>query len=974
MARQYQDPIQRRDFKADVPAATQFQTMARPVNTYEQPGEDPLFALANSLAAIEPGLRNYTQGKVKSEEEAGKLLHLQGQQLPEGASSSKARGFKTLQMGELGRKARAELTDQVDALKSDPAFLEQWAHDPQGGIRAIVDQRIAADTEGMTDPTMITAYAQQVMPLKEQLPEAFSTYHRDVVQKETDQMVHSRNLDILNFDGTPEEVRAMYDMDGPTFEALGYDKRKREASFVDALIIRATELKDPSMLDMTSVKDADGHAMTDNPALLEKIVKARVAVTKLDHDAILAETLPKRQVQWAEWEVTLDTDPWHEMFNIDNLIKETHQYGALSGERDLGTLLGRIHSQKQALLKARDIAEFIMPHESEWASYSKNAEFKKQHHADNLAIFQKIDWSKPDEAKQYVNELLRRHQVSTIPNEQLQGMAGAVSTQAINNLTGEIPPAMMMSLQLYHHLQATNPNLASSYFDGDAGTAAFQITRHLGAHDPNPKNIADAVEMYRLSQAAGQKALKDDIFKDGKITKRVDKEMDSQFTGLFTTDIDDDHLRAIKVDANNRVKELMTQGNLLETHAVEQVKMEMASKYKATGDGGYIQIPKGVDGQALLDGREAWLKQYKQRTGNDTSTMFLKLNEDGTSYQLFDRATVMPIIDKVQATEILAAHAPVSYGVNADRDIDVAAPIKVALKNRQMGTMGTFIDEHYGHINRLLEGNTFTFMERQRIRSFMKQRDAQEAEKSRTYFREIQGANSNLLAPKMAPVFDGRTPLSTAMPATFKEGTPGNAYELAAYYYDKSPVAAMIMTSEGVNLNPYQDNNGGWTIGFGFNMKGRTPKETMTTLRKAGVSQEDATYIMKGQIPPGKKNSITTEQAVKLLDESMIPYREQAEKVYGAGWKALPDHAKAVLIGIAYNTGNLAEHRKTLEAMKTAAKTGDYGPVAKHLSVKYTSKGGKVISNERQVQIWREMLSGQYKTIISKKAATQKRK
>lgn len=972
MARQYQDPIQRRDFKADVPAATQFQTMARPVNTYEQQGEDPLFALANSLAAIEPGLRNYTQGVAKSEEEAGKLLHLQGQQLPEGASSSKARGFKTLQMGEMGRKARAELTDQVDALKSDPAFLEQWAHDPQGGIVALVKQRIAADTTDLTDPTMVSAYAQQVMPLMEQLPEAFSAYHRDVVQKETDQMVHARNLDVVSFDGTPEEVRAMYDMDAPTFEALGYDKRKREASFVEALIVKATEMKDPSMLDMTTVKDADGHAMTDNPALLEKIVKARVAVTKLDHDAILAETLPKRQTQWAVWETTLDANPWDEMFSIDNLMKEVHQYGALSGERDLGTLLGRIADKKRALLKAQDINTYVMPHESEWAGYSKNADFKKQYHADNLAIYQKIDWSKPAEAKQHVNELIRRHQVSTIPNEQLQGMAGALTTQAVNGVTGEIPPAMMMAIQLYHQMQAEYPSLSSSYFDGDTGTAAFQISRHLGAHDPNPKNITDAVEMYRLSLVSGKKELNENIDKDGKLAKRVEKEIDSQFTGLFTTDVDDDHMREIKVEAVGRVRELMKQGNLLESHAVEQVKMEMAGRYKATGDGGFIKVPKGVDGQALLNGREAWLKQYKQRTGNDPSTMFLKLNEDGTSYQLFDRATVMPIIDKVPATEILAAHAPVSYSVNADKDIAIAAPLKVALKERKMGTMASFVDENYAHIDRLLQGNTFTFMERQRIRSFMKQRDDQESEKSRAYFREVQGKNHSLLSPKS--VFDGKTPLSTSMPAHFKDGTPGNAYELAAHFYDKSPVAAMIMTSEGVDLNPYKDNDGGWTIGFGFNMKGRTPKETMTTLRKAGVSQEDAAYIMKGEVPPGKKFAINTEQAVALLDSSIGPYQAQAEKVYGTGWNALPAHAKAVLIGIAYNTGNVAAHRKTLEAMKEASKTGDYDSVAKHLSVKYTSKDGKVVDNKRQVQIWREMLSGQYKTIISKKAATKKRK
>lgn len=966
MPRNTQEAIPRRPLlQVDSPAPTKLQTFAQPINNYVEPGKDPLFSLADSLSSIQPSLKNYgnmleSQKKAQSEadNETGMAYQLQGKPLPDGASSSMAQGYMYLQRGEEGRKASAELSQQVEDLKDDPQFISQWAHDPQEGIRQLVKSRIAQDTGGIADPTQIKAYAQQVMPLLEQLPQRFSTHQRQRVEEETNQALANRTLDIVNFQGSPEERRQMFNNDWPTWEAVGKTRKDYTNAVVDALIVKATETKSPELLNIADVPDENGVSFTTTPAIKDKVNKAREKITKLEHDEVKSATVQQRQMTKLRYEDLLATDPYSEELEVKNLAKETGEFGALSGENEIGVLWGRVLDARKAADKAKAVEEYIMPHPSQWAANSNSADFKKIYDTENSARYAQIKWDDPNSARAGVAGLLERHRISTLPSKELAGVAGALTTSSVNAVTGEIPGSMMLAIQLYKNIQgSTTPGLSSAYFDGDKGVMAKLISDELGARDINQATVAESIQRVQLSMTDTAKKRRKDIESDPKVKTAVEGMVDSKFTGLFTTDIDD--RRGIKIYAQDRVVSLMAALGLDQEKALAVVEVEVSQKYAATGDGGYIEVPKGMAAQDVLQGRKLFLADYSKKHGKGDRELLL--NEDGATYTLFDKNLSVPLDRNISVKSLLVLDKPLTFGTPEQhaKVVELASKIKVAAKDGHAGlsSVADVITSNRGLIDTLLEGSTFGWLEKIRLKTYLKTQDVEHRLKS-------------LVTPQKAfmkgvpSVLNGKSPLSTTLPAAFLPGTPKNVYEMALSVYDESPTAAMIMTAEGLMLNPGRDNKG-IQIGFGYNLSMHSEKENTINLRKAGIPAEDANHIIAGRIPPGKQTAINTQQALRLFDGTLREHSERAKDVYGAGWSFLPDHAKSVLIDMSYNTGNVAQFRKTIVLFKE----GKMEEASKQLTLKYSDRAtGKMISNDRRIQIWREMLSGQYKNVIAKHA------
>lgn len=981
MPRITQDQVRNREFRGDDSAPAQLQTLARPVNTYVQPGKDPLFGLVDALSGLQPSLQNYAamrereqKAKDDADYELGMADQLQGKQLVEGASSSRARGYMYLQRGEEGRKASAELSQQVEDLKDDPEFLSQWSHDPQEGVRQLVKSRIAQDTGGIADPTQIKAYAQQVMPLLEQLPQRFAAHQRQRVEEETEQALANRTLDIVNFQGTPEERRQMFNNDWPTWEAVGKTRKDYANAVVEALIVKATETNSPELLNVADVPGEDGVSFTMNPALKEKVNRARQTIIKAEHDELKKATLQQRQMTKLRYEDLIATNPYSEELEISNLAKETGEFGALSGDDEIGVLWGRVLDARKAFDKASVVEEYMVPHESQWAANSNNTDFKKFYNKQSSEIYNQINWEDPNSARGGVNELLRRHRVSTLPSEELKGIAGALTTSSVNAITGEVPGSTMLALQVYKAIQgSTTPGLSAAYFDGDKGVMAKLISDELGARDLTQATVAESIQRVQMSMKDSTKKLRKDIEGDQSVTKAVKSMVTDKLTGLFTTDIDD--RRGIELYAHDRVVSLMTTQHLPLDKALTVAEVEISQKYAATGDGGYLEVPKGMAAEDMLQGRKLFLENYNKQHGRGDRE--LMLNEDGETYTLWDKNLSVPLDRSIPTRALLAMDKPLTFGTPEQhaKVVDLASKLKIAMKDStkwdaKLDALSGDLAANRGLIDTLLEGSTFGLLEKTRLKAHLFRNDMAASIKTRAEFQDAIRANRELLTPKGLPsVLNGKSPLSTTLPAAFLKGTPKNVYEMALSVYDESPVAAMIMTAEGLQLNPYADNKG-TAIGFGYNMGMHSQKQNMLNLRKVGVSAEDAGHIVAGKVPPGKRYALTTEQAVKLLDITMEPYVKQAKEVYGTGWSFLPDHAKSVLIDMSYNTGNVAQFRKTISLFKE----GKLHEASKQLTLKYADRDtGKMVSNDRRIQIWREMLSGQYKTVLAKQAGKFKK-
>jgi GH24 family phage-related lysozyme (muramidase) len=264
-------------------------------------------------------------------------------------------------------------------------------------------------------------------------------------------------------------------------------------------------------------------------------------------------------------------------------------------------------------------------------------------------------------------------------------------------------------------------------------------------------------------------------------------------------------------------------------------------------------------------------------------------------------------------------------------------------------------------IERMLESNKFGILAKTAIRRKLRLAEDRAVADVKTYARQVMEFQKHgNLQPK--EVLD-------LLPSKLEVGVPSNLYELAQSYVKTDPLIALTMIGEGVRLNPYVDNNGAWTIGFGSNMAG-DKKVVKSKLLRAGISDETANFILEG------KGSIDMNQARRLFDLDRADATARAQAAFGAeGFKRQPKEVQAVLVDMAYNAGSPSKFPTVMKLFKE----GKYDEAAKQLTLKYKTtdkKSGEVVwkENRRRVDLWRATLSGTLGAAIAEKAPKKKRK
>ncbi len=194
-------------------------------------------------------------------------------------------------------------------------------------------------------------------------------------------------------------------------------------------------------------------------------------------------------------------------------------------------------------------------------------------------------------------------------------------------------------------------------------------------------------------------------------------------------------------------------------------------------------------------------------------------------------------------------------------------------------------------------------------------------------------------------------------------GKYGSPKDFALRYADKAPTAALTIITEGVRLEAYKDVDGHLTIGAGYQMSSKDPKVVRLALRDAGVPERDIDGVMKGKV------AITPEAALLLTqNEQNKVYapaaRRHFEMKYGEGaWQRLQPNERAALTYLEWNTGNLAQYPKLMEALAK----DDIEAAVKEVEISFT-KAGKKYSAKRAVSLVRSMLrgTGDFKALVNK--------
>lgn len=119
-----------------------------------------------------------------------------------------------------------------------------------------------------------------------------------------------------------------------------------------------------------------------------------------------------------------------------------------------------------------------------------------------------------------------------------------------------------------------------------------------------------------------------------------------------------------------------------------------------------------------------------------------------------------------------------------------------------------------------------------------------------------------------------------------------------------------IAVNEGLRLKPYQDSEGVWTIGYGYNMEAN------------GIPAWLARQIIEGR-------PITREQGAKLLIDEIANCISQARRII-PNFADIDRARQFVIVDMCYNLGATGFSRFTSTIAAIIA--GRYGQAAKHMS------------------------------------------
>lgn len=968
MPQTYQDPIKKRNLEANTPAPADYQMAASPVDQYVAPAKsNNALRLADALSGLNQNLKPMVQDRLKKavedEQAKGKLGYLKGDS-PEGQSDSYVDGYMALKWEDFGRQAALKINDAYAQAKEDPDL----------DIRGLVSKFVNEDLQGIQeDPRAIDAYLAQVIPLTESLGLDFQKHHAAIRDAETERMLMVRAEDMVANAQSPEVLRQMMDNEYDTWMAMGKSKADVSAALVDTIIRQAVGTEDPRLLDVLYMKSGreDGIPLATIKGVDEKAKSTREGILKMQKERLLEETYIARQMDGTAFTQTLLQNPFSEELNLENLMphawKET---GFLYGEGKLEDAWAKVLKARAEITEGEEIGKFLMANQDSmtWRRMSEDPKMKKWYHEQTKSIFDMIDQNDPNSIADGVNRLMEMHRLSGIPPRELVGIFGNLKTSSVDEATGTVAPEVVLALQVYRMAKDRGELAMVDAYAGEEGMAFLSTIDDRIAQAPlNNQMAAEAVRSVKRADS-------DPIIKQNLATVRskafsenLQKEVLDAVDGIMWIGAMDKNVSMVQGKAQMLAEQYVSEYKMTPENAAKAAIKRVQLIYANDGHGAAFELdPMHIaDREVLEKGMKVYLDEKKREfaitnPGEEMDAYTIFPNRDGRTYTLFDGKNALPA-DTIEFEKLKALAHPVGYGTPMQRAENAEV---LRTLNGMKFTEGLppeqaqFLMDNEQAVIRLLASNDMGLSQKMLVRSKLEAARMKQALSVRGEAKEVMDMtrHGNVLN-------DTKHPLSFNLPAKMAPGTPHNVGELAKQFYGTNPGAALAIIGEGYSPRVYKD-QGGMAIGLGYNISTKSSDQVRKDFRAAGVPPQDIDSVLEG------RRELTPQQAVKLFENSNKKYEETAKKAYGPGYDKLPKEVKAVLFDMAYNAGSPGKFPTVLNLFRQ----GKYEEAAKNLTLKYKDENGNWKNNERRVQLWREMLSGDFVRIMDRYSGKRKAK
>lgn len=880
---------------------------AHAVDTFVDPGQGNLNGLLEGLASIKPSLNRYIQKEdhrqAQEAHDAGVVAGqlnidpnknlLNPDTMPQHVNPAYKgnfeEGYKSAIGLTLGNKSRDAMMLEYKQKR------EQTGFDVEGWLKDWTNKEYA----GITDPHVLTQMAKVHSETVRSIREDFRTQQLKELDASNKRTAGEALTSSITADMSPTTMGQVYHY-GFLPKALASGAMNRtEAALAFTEHVRALSLKaggQPELFDALYVPDDTGMSpATSDPKLRLAIETARAEATKLRDASMSDEQLQSNARIKGEIMDHIKNGRFDEVSD-DKLLKLVGKRNVISSDGEYQT----IRAARDKAMEGQALITTATRDAGNGKLFGYDEKVQK-------SVIQSLTNTPVEEFKASLNATgpeataARTGAMTKILNivagtgvnqaePRLKEFFGGIGS-AIPMKDAAPPPRFDAAVDAFSALKSQAPHLMNNYFDED--TRIVLETYTAARNNGEEPKLAYQRAYQSVSPEAKERAKK--LESDPTFRAKVDNEVKSvpvstwrtlipfgKSLGLYPTNTDVMQAAA-EIEVKRFMREHPDQGI---DQAMEHAKGWAASSFvHDTEHNLLVQVPAGKASEAAGAAFAHYSKQIKQQYGQDSGIEFRFNGKDGYSV-----ATTKPfrlVGSNVSFDDIMKQH----YNANHLDEQERAQMHTLRQKIASNQITAEEMNANSGLIAKAKQVGALGPLEQSRLNATP--RSTMAVSPLFQYSSRLPMSNDNLDASRLPPTA-AKTDVASAF---LKQG---------------NPFGALTAMGEGVVLRAYPDPSRGTNIGIGYNMEANA-STIHEDFRRAGIPVEQIEQIKAG------KREITTDQAMRLYQAVQPRYvsmaKSQVEKLHPGSWDKLPDNHQAVLTDLAYQTGNVGQFKKALEAL-----------------------------------------------------------
>lgn len=852
--------------------------------------------------------------------------------------------------------------EALRASKDWTASFHEASKDPNFDVEAFIKEQRGKTLGGLTDASLVGRMGGHIQRLEGSIrAEAEKQRIAKLEETATSGMLASVEANIQP-GMTPDEVAAKLSSLGDAFVTMGRSRKETAAMVLGRISFLSEQMNGTPEL-FTAFEKTDPKTgqsfLTLNPELAGMVTQARTQALNRNkaylEEASQKDNLPKLDA----YNKDLETNP--AAITLERVMQDVGRHGVFASTEQAASILhrARVALGEQGVNAQVDGA---VSNGTLWM-YDPQVQ-KKGLDRKYGSLVQSLAQRSVEGDQEALNELAKvvvAAQSSAGSSITIGAMERFVQA-ATQNLNGSTPtPATKAAASLYSILSA-NPAVRDRYFNEDAS----QLLRQYNAaiQGGNDENAAYAAAVRSVSPEAKEQAKKligTDAFKDK--VKAAAKEVEgssflpSWLGGNGRVSNPESVTSAATVAARQYLER---NPNADPKDAVAYANQWVSRNFvmdESTQKA--VKVPEGMADpltrEAITEYSKRLAEVYRLSDRNDGEwgINFMPSGEngvlqvtrsDGAAHVTIGHVNVATLRDAFQADKVYTdverqqlsqIKAQLTAGTLDPALVEQAAPALAKARSLRSGLPAEMLKQ----------------VDRLQLDTVKRNLDAMPK-----FSMDTPTLEGLQFVPQRGVKVDNKLTASIAKKFALS-GVPGSGSPAMGLAASLVTMGEAVVLKASPDPNPQAGNN----IGMGYNLKANE-KTARQDLQRAGVSPDKVDAVINGQA------QLTPDQAMRLTQVALPRYeklaRDTAEKTAPGLWGRMTQFQQAVMVDIAWQTGNPEQFRRAWSAVAS----GNNEAFINESKVFYKNAKGEKVEDKRRNDLRAAMLNGhaQWQAVIDR--------